>query len=130
MTRVLSIGTLLLLITAASAQAPFVFRDVGEAAGIFPAAEGLRGHGAAWGDVNGDGWLDLYVATFGGKDFEGSAAYAAAATGQDALLALQPQIHDPILIACRAGLASRNCHFARSTSVGPLVFSSGPALNP
>jgi hypothetical protein len=46
----------------------FVFRDAGEAAGIFPAAEGIRGHGAAWGDVDGDGWTDLYIGTFGGKD--------------------------------------------------------------
>ena len=82
------------------------------------------------GNLFGIAGKERDVATFGGKDFEGSAAYAAAATGQDDLLALQPQIHDPILITCRAGLASRNCHFARSTSVGPLVFSSGPALNP
>lgn len=68
MTRLFSITWLLVLAAAAGAQSPFVFRDVGEAAGIFPAAEGLRGHGAAWGDVDGDGWLDLYVAAFGGKD--------------------------------------------------------------
>lgn len=43
---------------------PFVFRDVGESAGIFPHAEGLRGHGAAWGDLDGDDWPDLFIATF------------------------------------------------------------------
>ena len=48
----------------ASSADPFVFRDVGEAAGMFPHAEGMRGHGAAWGDVDGDGWADLFVATF------------------------------------------------------------------
>jgi hypothetical protein len=42
----------------------FVFRDVGEEAGIFPHLAGIRGHGAAWGDVDGDGWSDLFVATF------------------------------------------------------------------
>lgn len=57
--------TLLVCMPAiAFAADPFVFRDVGEQAGIFPHAEGLRGHGAAWGDVDGDGWPDLFIATF------------------------------------------------------------------
>ena len=43
---------------------PFAFRDVGDEAGIFPHAAGVRGHGAAWGDADGDGWPDLFVATF------------------------------------------------------------------
>jgi hypothetical protein len=43
---------------------PFVFRDVGDEVGLFPQFAGIRGHGAAWGDVDGDGWPDLFVATF------------------------------------------------------------------
>jgi hypothetical protein len=44
--------------------APFVFRDVGTETGFLPAAAGIQGHGAGWGDVDGDGWADLYVGTF------------------------------------------------------------------
>lgn len=45
-------------------DAPFVFRDVGKKFGILPQAAGIMGHGAGWGDVDGDGWADLYIATF------------------------------------------------------------------
>ncbi len=47
-----------------SAQQAFVFRDVAEEAGLLPTVQGINGHGAGWGDVNGDGWPDLYVGTF------------------------------------------------------------------
>ncbi len=43
---------------------PFVFRDTGKEAGILPAAAGIMGHGAGWGDVDSDGWADLYIGTF------------------------------------------------------------------
>ncbi len=43
---------------------PFSFRNTATAHGLFPAIAGIYGHGAAWGDVNGDGWIDLYVGTF------------------------------------------------------------------
>jgi enediyne biosynthesis protein E4 len=43
---------------------PFVFRDVGDETGIFPHLAGIRGHAAAWGDVDGSGWPSLFVGTF------------------------------------------------------------------
>jgi hypothetical protein len=50
--------------TVAAAEYPFDFRDVGDEVGAFPALGGIRGHGAAWGDVDGGGFPSLYVGTF------------------------------------------------------------------
>ena len=64
----------LLLAGTTRAQTPFTFRDVGNETGLFPGVANIAGHGVGWGDVNGDGWPDLYVATFGGHPYARSAA--------------------------------------------------------
>ncbi len=48
----------------AAERYPFVFRDVTEEAGAFPHIRGVRAHAGAWGDANGDGWIDYFVGTF------------------------------------------------------------------
>src|ERR1700722_13654469 len=58
------VALLAICATPARAEYPFVFRDVGDEVGAFPALAGIRGHGAAWGDVDGDGWPSLFVGTF------------------------------------------------------------------
>lgn len=47
---------------------PFRFSDVGMETGLLPAAEKIQGHGGAWGDVDGDGWPELYIGTFHYKE--------------------------------------------------------------
>src|SRR5690625_3845060 len=43
---------------------PFDFAEVANVRGILPNAANIYGHAAAWGDINGDGWPDLYIVTF------------------------------------------------------------------
>lgn len=73
MTRSHLIKTLLVLSVVVAAQResnaeyPFVFKDVGNTTGLFPHVAGIRGHGVAWGDADGDGRPDLFVSSFHDK---------------------------------------------------------------
>lgn len=59
-----TLAATLFVSTGRAADGPFSFRDVAKETGILPQAAGIMGHGAGWGDVDGDGWADLYIATF------------------------------------------------------------------
>jgi hypothetical protein len=43
---------------------PVELEDATESLGLIDPLLGIHGHAAAWGDVNRDGWADLYVGTF------------------------------------------------------------------
>jgi len=60
----MSVSLCIFKITVAQVKNPFVFRNTTTETGILPEAGGIYGHGAGWGDVDGNGWDDLYVATF------------------------------------------------------------------
>jgi hypothetical protein len=47
-----------------AAASPFVFRDVATEVGLREPLKGVMAHSAAWGDVNDDGWIDLFVGTY------------------------------------------------------------------
>ncbi|MGI8518647.1 MAG: CRTAC1 family protein [Acidimicrobiia bacterium] len=67
------------------------FEDATEALGLVDPLLGMRGHAAAWGDVNGDGWLDLAVGTFGGASAETYEARGAVGPSPDRLLLGGPE---------------------------------------
>lgn len=44
--------------------------EVTEEVGLLEPLKGVMGHGTAWGDVTGNGWLDLFVGTFSDRPRE------------------------------------------------------------
>ena len=59
----MSVCSLFLLATL-SLNAQIKFKDVTRKAGLVEPLKGIKGHSAAWGDVTGNGYPDLFVGTF------------------------------------------------------------------
>lgn len=51
-------------LTSSPAVAQVLFEDVTMEAGLLETLKGIMGHSAAWGDVTGNGYPDLFVGTF------------------------------------------------------------------
>lgn len=62
------------------------FSDMTEASGLITPLTGLRGHAAAWGDVTGDGMLDMFVETFADRPADEYEVRGAAGPSPDRLL--------------------------------------------
>ena len=43
---------------------PITLSDATESSGVATSLIGMMGHAIAWGDVNADGWQDVFVGTF------------------------------------------------------------------
>lgn len=54
----------------AAKQSGIVFRETTREAGLHKPLQGLLGHGGAWGDVDGDGLIDLFVGGFADRPDE------------------------------------------------------------
>jgi hypothetical protein len=63
-----------------------VFRDVTESSGLWEPLLGMRGHAAAWGEIDGNGWVDLFVGTFANRPRESYAVRGAEGPSPDRLL--------------------------------------------
>jgi hypothetical protein len=70
----------------ASGTPEISFSDVTEERGLLDPLLGMFGHAAAWGDVNGDGWPDLFVGTFADKPAEEYRVRGATGPSPDRLL--------------------------------------------
>ncbi|MCI0633454.1 MAG: CRTAC1 family protein [Actinobacteria bacterium] len=71
---------------AADGSRTLGFDDATTASGLVEPLIGMHGHAAAWSDVNGDGWLDLFVGTFADRPPEEYRVRGAAGPTPDRLL--------------------------------------------
>ena len=72
--------------SVASGAGPISFADVTGTTGLTQPLTGMMGHAVAWGDVNGDGWQDLFVGTFADRPVEEYQFRGATGPSSDRLL--------------------------------------------
>jgi hypothetical protein len=73
----------------APVKSAFTFRDAGDDTGLFPHLAGIRGHGAAWGDIDGSGYPALFVNAF----HDAGSKAAMLFTNKKGKFTLDPQEH-------------------------------------
>ncbi len=64
-------ATCVFLLAGGSLSGQINFDDVTLEAGLYEPLRGMKGHGAAWGVVNGNGYPDLFYGTFADFDNDG-----------------------------------------------------------
>lgn len=74
-----------------SGGSALAFTDLTESLGLQEPLAGMRGHAAAWGEVNGDGWADLFVGTFADRPEEDYRQRGADGPAPDRLLLGGPE---------------------------------------
>ena len=57
----------LILLASLTLNGQIKFKDVTGKAGLIEPLRGMKGHGAAWGDVTGNGYPDLF---YGKKNYD------------------------------------------------------------
>lgn len=70
----------------ASGEKGIVFSDHTETLGLVAPLTGIYGHAAVWGDLTGDGYVDLFVGTFADRDDEDYQVRGAPGPAPDRLL--------------------------------------------
>lgn len=102
-----------------TAKSSFVFRDAGDDTGLFPNLAGIRGHGAAWGDIDGSGYPALFVNSFHDQGSKAAMLF----TNKKGKFTLDPQEH------LRTSGAGSGALFVDLTNSGRLdLYSSNCAI--
>lgn len=85
------VGAAASIVRASSQDGPITLVDATEAFSLIEPLRGMHGHAVAVGDVNGDGWTDLFVGTFADRPADAYALRGAKGPSPDRLLLGSPR---------------------------------------